>query len=138
MPKKLTHAPTMACHPRYPRRPRWHITQCWPRQIQTSLQIIFMCKFICGLWANIALVIFLCNVGQARSRQYSQVIFPRKDDCVLWDNIAQVIFLSNVVSQRIQTTLARRYSYAMLGVSWTTLRRVFTYAMVVPRLVRQH
>ena len=35
-------------------------------------------KFVCRLWANIARVIFLCNVGRARSRQYFVTLFSRE------------------------------------------------------------
>ena len=37
-----------------------------------------MCKFVCGLWANITKVILLCNVGSGRSRQHCIAYFPVK------------------------------------------------------------
>ena len=67
-----------------------------------------MCKFVCGLWANITKVILLCNVGSGRSRQHCIAYFPVKIVVVIirlkcfyvsmylsvcpWANIAEVIF----------------------------------------------
>ena len=76
------------------------LVQCWPRQIQTTLQIIFLWKFVCGLRANIAQVIFLSMLAKTDQEKILWVIFSQKDDCVLWADIAQIIFLSNVVSFR--------------------------------------
>ena len=86
-----THRPTLQSN---------FLVQCWPRWIQTKLQIIFLREFFCGLWANIAQVIFLCNFGQVRSREdlIHSLFSWKKIDCMLWANIAQVIFLWNVVS----------------------------------------
>ena len=55
---------------------------------------IFLWKVVCGLWANIAQVIFL---WQIKITLY-MVIFLRKDDYVNWANIGPVIYLCNVVS----------------------------------------
>ena len=43
------------------------LMQCFARQIPTKLQIIFRRKVVCGLWAIITQVSFLCNVGTWRS-----------------------------------------------------------------------
>ena len=56
------------------------LVQFWPALIKITLQIIFLCKVVLGLWVNIAQVIFLCNVVQLTS-----------------DNIAQEKILFNVV-----------------------------------------
>ena len=72
------------------------VIQCWPRQIQTKLEIIFRCKVVCGLWAGITHVRFLCNVATGRSDNIVWVIFLRKRVCALWANIAHIIFLCNV------------------------------------------
>ena len=34
------------------------LVQCWPRKIQTTLQIVFLRKSVCGMWAKIVQVIF--------------------------------------------------------------------------------
>ena len=54
------------------------LVQCWARQIQTRLYVIFLWKFVCKLCAKIAKEIFLCNVGQARSREHFIGYFPVK------------------------------------------------------------
>ena len=51
-------------------------------------------------------------------------------------NIAKVILLRNVVLWRIQTTLARRYSYAMLGASRTILHRAFYLCNDCPKSIK--
>ena len=55
---------------------------------------IFLWKVVCGLWANIAQVIFS---WQIKITLY-MVIFLRKDHYVNWANIGPVIYLCNVVS----------------------------------------
>ena len=149
MPKNfLTYPPTKAWHLHYPHCPRWHITQCWPRQIQTNSQIIFQYEFVCGLWANIAQVIFLCNVEQARSRQYFVSNSPARrllralgqhctsnfpQQCYLTaylDNFGQTIFLCNPRS--LSDNIAQGF-YLCNGCSKsikTTLNEVFSYAML--------
>ena len=57
----------------------------------------FLWKFVCGLRASIAQVIFLGSAGQVRSRE-GIIGYSPAYDCVLWANIAQVIFLCSVVS----------------------------------------
>ena len=82
------------------------LMQCWPKQIQAKLQIIFLCrKVVCGLWASITQVRFLCNVGTGRSDNIVQVMFLRKRVCALRANIVQVIW----------TILTKQYFYAMLS-----------------------
>ena len=60
--------------------------QCWLRQIQTKLWIIFLWKFVCAMLAK------------PDQEKILQVNRPRKDECVLWANTAQVIFMWNVIS----------------------------------------
>ena len=82
--------------------------QCWPTQIKTTTQIIFLCKVVHGLWVNIAQIIFLCNVGMTDQDNVVQVIFLQKHVCVLWSKIAQFscailpqIYLDNIAQEKI-------------------------------------
>ena len=85
------------------------LAQCWPPLNKTTLQIIFLCIVILGLWVNIAQVIFLRNVGTRRLRQHC-IGYKRVKTCLralgqhctsnfqtYLDNIDQKIFLCNVV-----------------------------------------
>ena len=66
------------------------LLQCWPR----LLSIIFLCKVVCGLWVNIAKVIFLYNVGSGRSRPHCIYrLFSCKNVCAPLANICTSIFL---------------------------------------------
>ena len=51
------------------------LAQCWPTLINTTLQIIFLCKVVLGVWVNIAQLIYLCNVDASRSRQHLYILF---------------------------------------------------------------
>ena len=89
------------------------LTQFSLTKIRATLEIIFLCKVVHGLWVNIVQVIFLCNVGTDRSRQHCVGYFPAKtylhdlgQHCTsnflmlpkkYLDNIDQTIFLYNVV-----------------------------------------
>ena len=88
------------------------LVQRWFRQIQKILQIIFLCKVVYGLWANIAQVFFLCKFGPARSRQHYIGYFPERGLCALAHHYTNN-FLVQCCLRCIQTTLAR-YSYEML------------------------
>ena len=82
----------------------------------------------CGLWANIAqVIIFLCNVSQARSRVDFIGCFPAKRWYFALGQYCKSNFLVECCLRHIYTTSARWYSYAMLGASRTTQYRVFTY-----------
>ena len=61
-----------------------------------------------------------------------------KFQIIIWNFLKGKLLLCHIASRRTQTTLARRYSNAMLGVSWARLYSVFAYAMIVPRALRQH
>ena len=54
------------------------LMQCWHKQIRKKLYIVFQCKFVCGLWVNIAHAVFLCNVGPGRLRQHCIGYLPVK------------------------------------------------------------
>ena len=54
--------------------------------------MVFLQKFICALWANIAKVIFLSNVGSGRSRQRFGLFSCKTMVCVPMTNIAQYFF----------------------------------------------
>ena len=111
------------------------LVQCWSRYIQTKLQIMFLWTFFCGLWANIAqVIIFLCNVSQARSRVDFIGYFPAKRWYFALGQYCQSNFVVECCLRHIYTTSARWYSYAMLGASWTTQHRVFTYHHIMPKM----
>ena len=40
------------------------LVQCWPRQIQKTLLIIFLSKVVCGMWKNIVQVVFFRMLAQ--------------------------------------------------------------------------
>ena len=122
------------------------LVQCWLKQIKAILYMaIFLQKDDFAVWANIASVVFLCNVVSAVFGQHWL-------NCGLWTNIiciVQVIVLCNVSPSRpiqhcvgyfsaktclfaqgqyctsnflmqccltrIRTTLSTQYSYAMLS-----------------------
>ena len=91
------------------------LMQYWPRYVQTKLQIIFLCKVVCGLWVNTGKVIFLCNVGSGRSRQHCIAYFPAKTClCTLVQHCTSNFFVQCCL-RRIWTTLTRQYSYAVLS-----------------------
>ena len=81
------------------------LVQCWPRQIQTTLQIIFLWKFVCGLRANIAQVIFLSMLAKTDQEKILWVIFSQKD-CPR-GSISQT---TDNIAPLLQTTLHRKKS----------------------------
>ena len=91
------------------------IMQCWPRYIQTKLQIIFLCKVLCQVWAKISKLISSCNVGSGRSRQHCIAYFPAKTClCDLGQHCSSKFFVQYCL-RRILTKLTRQYFYAMLS-----------------------
>ena len=96
------------------------------RKRKNRKQFFSLCNFDFGLWANIAQVIFLCNVGQTISRQHFIGYFSAKRWFCALGQLCTNNFLVQCCLRGIQTTLARRYSYAMLGAFRKTLHRTLT------------
>ena len=71
------------------------LVQCWPRQIQTTMQIFFV-QLVCEVWANIVQVFFLCNVGSGRSRQHSIWLFSY-EKMTVWSGTTLHQYLSCVM-----------------------------------------
>ena len=89
--------------------------QYWPRQIQTTLSIIFMRKFVYGLWTKIVRVIFYCNVDSGRSRQHCIWLFSSEKMTMRLGQYCISNFLVQFCLRRIWATLIIQYSYAMLS-----------------------
>ena len=91
------------------------LVQCWPTKIRITLQIIFLCKVVHGIWVNIAQVTFLCNVGTCRLRQQCIGYFPVKMCFCALGQHRTSNFLVQCCLRVVWTTLTRQYSYAMLS-----------------------
>ena len=88
--------------------------QCWPTKIRITLQIIFLCKVVHGIWVNIAQVTFLCNAGTCRLRQRCIGSFPAKTCLYSLGQHCTNNYLVQCCLRRVWTTLTGQYSYAML------------------------
>ena len=81
-----------------------------------KILVIFLCKGVCGLWANIAQVIFLCNIGSGKLRQHCIQLFPEKRLlCGLSQHCITINFLVQCCLRRIWALLSIQYPYTMLS-----------------------
>ena len=81
------------------------LVQCWSREMQTKLQIIFLWQVVCGLWVNIAQVISYAMLVQADQDNILQV--TSCDGYELWANIVKVIYSVQRCLRHIQSKLTR-------------------------------
>ena len=72
--------------------------QYWLKWIKATLQIIFLCKVVHGLWSTLHILFSCAMLAQTDQDSIVQFIFLRNHVCTLWVNITEVIFLRNVVS----------------------------------------
>ena len=94
--------------------------QCWPTKIRVTLQIIFLCKVVHGLWINIAQATFLCNVSTNRLRQHCIGYFPAKTCLCNLGQHCTINLQMQCCLRRIWATLTRQYSNAMFAPAWST------------------
>ena len=91
------------------------LAQCWLKQIKKTLNNIFLCKVVYGLWVNITQLTFLCNFDTGRSRKHYICYFPAKTCMCALRQLCTSNFFVQYCLRRIWTTLTRQYSYAMLS-----------------------
>ena len=91
------------------------LAQCQPTKNRITLQIIFLCNVVDGIWVNIAQVTFLCNACTRRLRQHGIVFLSAKTCLYALDQHCTSNYLVPCCLRPVWTTLTGQYFYAMLS-----------------------